>query len=313
MAAELVAEQDGAIFLPATLGGVEWTTQRSGAPGTLTFTVLEDEGFPVLREGCRVSLRLDGKGLFCGYIFTRTQTDRRQVRITAYDQLRYLRSRDTLVYAGKKASDLLRILAADFRLSLGTVEDTGYMIPLGTEENVPIWDMLENALDETYRATGRRYVLYDDFGRLCLKSAGSLILPLLLDGDTVQGFCCEESIDSETYTRVRLLYEDGRRGIRQLFSGANESLEERWGVLQYFEKLSDPTGGWERVSSLLRTHNEPSLTVTVTGALGHPSVRAGVSLFTDLPGADRTMTVESARHVFRGPVHTMDLELRKGE
>ena len=84
-------------------------------------------------------------------------------------------------------------------------------------------------------------------------------------------------------------------------------------MLQYFEKLSDPTGGWERVSSLLRTHSEPSLTVTVTGALGHPSVRAGVSLFTDLPGADRTMTVESARHVFRGPVHTMDLELRKGE
>lgn len=313
MAAELVAEQDGAVFLPVTLGGVEWTTQRSGAPGTLSFTVLETDGAPALREGCRVSLRLDGTGLFCGYVFTLTRSDPLRVQVTAYDQLRYLRSRDTLAYAGKKASDLLRILAADFRLSLGTVEDTGYVIPLGTEENVPIWDMIENALDETYQATGRRYILYDDFGRLCLKSTGSLTLPLLLDGDTVQEFRCAESIDSETYTRVRLLYEDGRRGIRQLFSGADESLEERWGVLQYFEKLSDPTGGQERVSSLLRSHSEPSLTVTVTGAIGHPSVRAGVSLFTDLPGANRTMMVESARHVFNGAAHTMDLELKKGE
>ena len=42
MAAELLAEQDGTVFVPAALDGVTWETHRSGAPGTLTFTALEE-------------------------------------------------------------------------------------------------------------------------------------------------------------------------------------------------------------------------------------------------------------------------------
>ena len=312
MAAELLAEQDGTVFVPAALDGVTWETHRSGAPGTLTFTALEEDGAPSLREGARVSLRLDGEGLFCGYVFTRARSAGGRVEVTAYDQLRYLRSRDTLLYEGKTASALLRMLAADFRLTLGDVEETGYAIPIGAEENVPVWDMVENALDETYRATGRRYVLYDDFGKLCLKSAGSLAMPLLLDENTVSAYRCEETIDEGAYSRVRLLYEDGRRGVRQLFSGGDESLQERWGVLQYFEKLQDPTGGQSLVESILRAHSAPVTSITVTGAIGSPQVRAGVSLHAELPPASGVFTVESARHIFSGEAHTMNLELRKG-
>ena len=100
MAVELMAEQDGAVFLPVVVGSVQWETWMSGSPGRLTFTVLEEEGFPALREGCRISLRLDGTLLFCGYVFTRVQEGRRFVSVTAYDQLRYLLSRDTLLYRG---------------------------------------------------------------------------------------------------------------------------------------------------------------------------------------------------------------------
>ena len=86
MAVELMAEQDGAVFLPVVVGSVQWETSMSGSPGRLTFTVLEEEGFPALREGCRVSLRLDGALLFCGYVFTRVPEGRRLVSVTAYDQ-----------------------------------------------------------------------------------------------------------------------------------------------------------------------------------------------------------------------------------
>lgn len=314
MAAELMAEAGGAVFYPVVLGGVEWTTQRSGAPGTLTFTVLEDEGETrVLQEGCRVSLRLDGSDLFCGYVFTRTRTRGGLVEVTAYDQLRYLLSRDTLLYEGKKASDLLRMIAADFRLTLGTVEDTGYVVAQGAEENVPLWDMIENALDATREATGRRYVLYDDFGKLCLRSPARLAANLLLDGASVQEYACEQTIDDGAYSRVRLLYEDGRRGVRQLFSAEDAALEEQWGVLQYFEKLPDPSGGQERAASILKSCGEAVLTVTVRGAIGSPLARAGASVTVDLPPASGVMTVESARHVFDGETHTMDLELKKGE
>ena len=74
MTAELLAEQDGAVFQPVTLDGVTWETHRVSSPGTLVFTVLEEDGGPCLREGARITLRLDGEALFCGYVFTRART-----------------------------------------------------------------------------------------------------------------------------------------------------------------------------------------------------------------------------------------------
>lgn len=303
MAAELLAEQDGTVFVPAALDGVTWETHRSGAPGTLTFTALEEDGAPSLREGARVSLRLDGEGLFCGYVFTRARSAGGRVEVTAYDQLRYLRSRDTLLYEGKTASALLRMLAADFRLTLGDVEETGYAIPIGAEENVPVWDMVENALDETYRATGRRYVLYDDFGKLCLKSAGSLALPLLLDENTVSAYRCEETIDEGAYSRVRLLYEDGRRGVRQLFSGGDESLQERWGVLQYFEKLQDPTGGQSLVESILRAQRSRDVHHGDGGDRQPAGTGGRVAARRAAPGFRRVHGGECPPHFFRRGAH----------
>ena len=61
--------------------------------------------------------------------------------MTAYDQLRYLKNKDTITEEGLKASDLLKRIATDFRLNLGTVEDTGYTFETIVEENQPclIW------------------------------------------------------------------------------------------------------------------------------------------------------------------------------
>ena len=312
MAVELMAEQDGAVFLPVVVGSVQWETWMSGSPGRLTFTVLEEEGFPALREGCRVSLRLDGTLLFCGYVFTRVQEGRRFVSVTAYDQLRYLLSRDTLLYVGMTASGLLRMIAADYRLALGEVEETGYVIAQGAEENAVLWDMIENALDETARATGRRYVLFDDGGLLCLKHVDSLRTNVLLDESCALSFTCRESIDTGAYSRVKLLYEDGRRGIRRVFTASDESLADRWGVLQYFEKLQDPAGAQEKAGQLLRTYGRPLMEVTVKGAVGSPQVRAGSQVTLDLPRASGLFLVESACHTFFGGAHTMDLTMTEG-
>ena len=61
------------------------------------------------------------------------------------------------------------MIAAEYRLALGEVEETGYVIAQGAEENAALRDMIENALDETARATGRRYVLLDVYKRQGLR------------------------------------------------------------------------------------------------------------------------------------------------
>ena len=88
------------------------------------------------------------------------------------------------------------MLAADYGLKVGTVTDTKYKIPQRIEEGT-LFDMLGNASDLTIINTGKVYVLYDDFGKLCLKPYESLLLPLYIDEDTAQGYSYTSSIDSD--------------------------------------------------------------------------------------------------------------------
>ena len=62
------------------------------------------------------------------------------------------------------------MLANDFLLNIGMLETTGYLIASRVESNKTLFDIVQNALDLTTQNRGEIYVLYDDFGKLCLKS-----------------------------------------------------------------------------------------------------------------------------------------------
>ena len=46
------------------------------------------------------------------------------------------------------------MLAKDFALNVGTLEDTGYVIASRVEEDSSLFEMIENALDLTLTNTG---------------------------------------------------------------------------------------------------------------------------------------------------------------
>ncbi|MFR8334419.1 MAG: hypothetical protein ACLU9S_20410 [Oscillospiraceae bacterium] len=74
------------------------------------------------------------------------------IQITVYDQLYYLKNKDTYVYSGKTATAVLRMIAEDFQLNVGSLEDTGYVIGSRVEDNHTLFDIIQNALDETLKA-----------------------------------------------------------------------------------------------------------------------------------------------------------------
>ena len=88
------------------------------------------------------------------------------IQITVYDQLYYLKNKDTYVYTNKTAADVIRMIAEDFQLNVGDLEDTGYTIGSRVEDNQTLFDIIQTALDETLKATSQMYVLYDDVGKL---------------------------------------------------------------------------------------------------------------------------------------------------
>lgn len=318
----MVSNADGTkACLPAVEEGVEWATERRGAPGKLTFKVVKDK-MSSFQEGAAVRLKVGGEPVFFGFVFTRKRDRDQVITVTAYDQLRYLQNKDTYVYEGKTASQLIQMLAADFSLNVGKLEDTKFVIGSRVEDNTTLFDMIENALDLTLQNTKEMFVLYDDFGKLALRNIGNMKVVrhgayLMVDSETGENFDYTSSIDNDTYNKIKLAYDNEGTGKREVYIAQDGKHINEWGVLQYFDTLSKGENGKAKADALLKLYNSRARSLKISNAIGDTRVRAGSMVAVSLPLGDMKlknfMLVESCRHTFKLDGHFMDLTLRGGE
>lgn len=308
-------------YIPAVEEGIEWSTERRSTPGKLSFKLVKD---PVLQlgEGAAVRLKVDGKPVFFGFVFTQKRDKDQRIEVTAYDQLRYLNNKDTYVYENKTAAQLVQMIAADFSLNTGSLEDTGFVIPSRVEDNTSLFDVIENALDLTLQHTRKMFVLYDDSGRLTLKNMASMYVGepgayLLIDEETGENFEYTSSIDSNTYNKIKLVYDNEDTGKREVYIAQDSSHMNAWGVLQYFDTLQKGENGQAKADALLKLYNSKTRNLKIVNALGDLRVRAGSMVLIRLDLGDLAiasfMLVEKVKHTFKLDEHFMDLTLRGGE
>ncbi len=316
MAAEILIQHGSSIQFPAVVEGAKLTLERKGSPGKLTFTVVKDSALN-FQEGDPVKLTVGGIPMFYGFVFTKKRSREKTIDVVAYDQLRYLKNKDTLIDEGLKASDILKRLATDFRLNLGTVEDTGYTLETVVEENQTLFDMIQNALDETLRNTKQLFILYDDCGSLTLKNITSLKTDLLIDASTAEDFDYSSSIDEQTYNKIKLAFNNEKTGKRELFVAQDGGNMNQWGVLQYFEQIQSETGAAAKANALLGLYNRKTRRLTVKNAFGRPDIRGGSAVMVSLNLGDivanQFLVVDRVTHTFRGNEHFMDLVLFGGD
>ena len=316
MAAEILIQHGSSIQFPAVVEGAKLTLERKGTPGKLTFTVVKDSALN-FQEGDPVKLTVGGIPMFYGFVFTKKRSREKTIDVVAYDQLRYLKNKDTLIDEGLKASDILKRLATDFRLNLGTVEDTGYTLETVVEENQTLFDMIQNALDETLRNTKQLFILYDDCGSLTLKNINSLKTDLLIDASTAEDFDYSSSIDEQTYNKIKLAFNNEKTGKRELFVAQDGGNMNQWGVLQYFEQIQSETGAAAKANALLGLYNRKTRRLTVKNAFGRPDIRGGSAVMVSLNLGDivanQFLVVDRVTHTFRGNEHFMDLVLFGGD
>ena len=158
-------------------------------------------------EGNPVRLRWNGLNVFMALIFKIEKDKEPVLSITAYDQLRYFKNKDTYVINGKTAGEVLELIAADFELQTGDVEDTGYVIPSLVEDGKSLFDIMQDCLDQTLMNVGEMYVLYDDFGAIALKNSLYMGSSFLADSSDIIEYKYTSSIDSNVYNSVKLKYE----------------------------------------------------------------------------------------------------------
>lgn len=313
---ELIIQNGSNIYYPVVEEGITWETTRKGVPGILNFTVVKD-GVLNFQEGNAVRLKVDGNNVFYGFVFKKERDKGNTIQVTAYDQLRYLKNKDTYVYTNKTASDVVKMIAADFKLNVGTIEDTGYIIASRVEDNKTLFDIIQNALDLTLQNRKKLYVLYDDFGKLTLKNVESMKLNLMIDDETAENYSYTSSIDGETYNKIKLSYENKETGKREIYISQDTSNINQWGVLQYFETIEETTNGKVKADALLSLYNRKTRNLTIKNAFGDVRVRGGSSIIINLNLGDvivqNYMIVEKVKHTFKNNEHFMDLTLRGGD
>ena len=313
---ELVIQNNDKLYMPIVPDGVTWTTNRIGSPGKMTFTVIKDEVIN-FTEGNHVRLTVDGTNLFYGFVFTNKRDKKQHIEVTAFDQLRYLSNKDTYNYKNMTASDVIKMIAADFRLNVGTIEQTEFRIAARLESNMSLFDIIYNALDLEITNKKNMYVLFDDFGKLTLKSLGNMMVNILIDEETGENFDYATSIDDGTYNKVKLIFENEDTGKRDVYIAQDGNNINNWGVLQYFDTLQEGENGEAKVNALLSLYNAKTRRLKITKAIGDVRVRAGCMVGVNLALGDVTVTnfmlVEQCTHTFSESEHWMDLILRGGD
>ncbi len=296
--------------------GLKIVWERKGTPGKLTFNAMYEKKFK-LTEGNNVTVAVDGANIFSGFVFTRQMSKDGMMSYTVYDQLRYLKNKDTMIYKKKTADQVVKMVADKFLLSCGKLADTGYKMSK-IEDDATLFDIIQNALDETLMVKGKVYVLYDKAGKIRLSDVSSMkVNASLVDEETGEDFTYKTTVDSEVYNQVKLIYKNKEKRSYDLYMAKHSKNINKWGVLQYTEKIETPDIGKLKANALLKLYNRKRRMLTVSGVIGNKNVRAGslVPVILDLQDIKvaNYMMVEKVTHTFNNRRHSMDLVLSGGD
>lgn len=300
------------VYEPILNGSISWETLRRGQCGKCSFTLIPDSVLSI-EEGNGVRLDVNGTTVFFGFIFERSWNREGQMTVTAYDQLRYLKNKDSYNYENKRADEIVGMIGADFNLNVGDLEDTGY--PLSrNEKDKTLFDIILNALDLTMIYSGKIFILYDDAGKLTLRNVENMHMDLSLDHETAQDYDYKISIDSNTYNQIKLFLDNDETKKRETFLTKHTENINKWGILQMSESLNKGTDGQKVAETYLSLYNKPSKSLSIKDAFGDIRVRAGCLIPVCLDIRDmklrNDLLIESVTHKIDQGVHTMDLNLK---
>jgi hypothetical protein len=316
----LIDNRDGNVWdVSELISELTWKTSRIAKPSSVDLTLIKGALFQSaafkLELGAIVRVRKGDTPVFFGYVFTIEQNTTEQVKLTAYDQLRYWLGSDTYVFKEKTATHVIQRMAGDLGMKTGELQDTKYIIPSMVEDGQKLLDIALKALDLTLIAGQGNYILYDDFGALTLRDMNVLKLFFSIgDGSLLYEYSYKRSIDEETYNRIKVVRDNKESQGRDVYLGQDSANIAKWGRLQLYHKANDNMNAAQLaklLDNLMAKHNREQRTLSLD-ALGDIRVRAGyyVFIFVAELGLEKPFLVEECTHKFAGGEHTMTLELK---
>lgn len=304
------------LFTIPVKDGMKVIWERKGTPGKLTFETKYEKDYKIV-EGNSVLVTVDGVKFFYGFVFSRQMSKDGIMSYTVYDQLRYLKNKDTLIYKNKSADQVIKMIAERFNLNCGRLSSTAYKMS-AVEDDTTLFDMIQNALDNTLMVKNKVYVFYDQVGKLRLTNVADMkVNDCLIDEETGQDFTYKTTIDDGVYNQIKLVYENKDKGTYDLYMAKDSKNINNWGVLQLLEKIDDPDIGKLKSQAYLKLYDQKQRNLRISDVIGNTKVRAGslVPVLLDLVDIKiaNYMLVDKVTHTFSNRQHSMELSLSGGD
>lgn len=294
---------------------VQWTTERTGSPGKLTFTVNANGGLDFL-EGDIVRFSVDGELQFYGWVFTKSKDRYAVIDVTCYDRLRYFKANASYAFYDQTVGDMITQIAGDLQVDVGNIADTGYAFPSYVKEDQNCLDIIGEAVQRTLLNTGDIYVFYDDGNGVALQRPEDMISNVVLgDKSLVTNYTYKTDIDEQTYNYVKLARPNEETGRADTFVAEDSANIGQWGLLQLYQTVDGDVNDAQaqaQAQASLEYYNRRLRTLKVE-SLGVPGLRAGqmVLMKIDYLGdinLDQYVLLEKVTHTFKNDEHTMEFE-----
>ncbi len=323
---EICIEHNGQIQIPTVFEGVTVEYNRKGSPGKLQCKVYKFANDNMtqsidsnlnFQEGDAIRFYVNNVPYFYGYIFKKSRSSDGIINITAYDQLRYFKNKNTMIFGGK-TSELLYELANDYNLQIGEIQDSQFCLQPQIFDNKSLFDIVQEFIDKTLIATGKLFVLYDDFGFLCLKDMDNMVLEdFLVNENNASDFDYSTSIDEQSYNKIIFAVDNKQTGVREIYQTQNGESMAKWGTLQYYQHVDSKEIAMTRLQRYLKVYNRKTRNLQIKNILGDLRVRGGSGIYVNLNLGDiivnHRMWVEKVKHSFKENEHFMDVMLRGWE
>lgn len=288
-------------------GEINLKRARNGRASTLEFEYY-DKKFRA-KNGNVILLKIDGKKVFYGYVFKVSKN-----KVTCYDQLRYLKFKDSILFRNSTLSQNVETIAKKNKLPIGRITDSKYVIETQKSYDKEYLDMILKGIETTLLNTGQLFFLQDNAGKLELLNIADTKLNIKLGDGVIAEYELETDIDSDTYNTIVFGIKKNEE-IKQLPVYDDKASVAKWGKLQYYEVIdgekANKTQILNKFETLLKLKNREKTSFSIKNAIGDIRCRSGYSVFIDIPdeSINGWYLIHSDTHKFSGNAHTMDLEL----
>ncbi len=312
MKIELAIETESGIYeIGELVSSISFADKLNDGCSKLEFTCINNS--PGITNGSFIRF-VYGNLKFYGVVFKIGWNTSGEVSVTAYDQLRYAKAKDTIISKGETISSHAKKMCRRLGLTVGEIADTQYILATESKDDKTWLDIIYEDILETLQNKGKWYMLRDEYGKVCVRDLENYRLNLILGDESLcYDYSYEKSIDDTTYNVIKLVSDNENTGGSKVYIAEGDSSIVKYGVLQYFEVLDKNMSTAKMKSKadmLLKLYNREYETLSMD-CLGDTNIRAGCSIrgmIGDI-GLNRWLIVQSVTHDFL-PVHKMSIEVR---